>query len=290
MLGEVREIIHWPEDENGERCRIVIIDTGVNPDLPLVDAVNLTAERLIDRREHGSLIQEIIHALLPSANYYFIKIPDPCADDILLTALNEAVKWRPHAINLSFTSDIPSDGDDPVSLYVDHVSKHSTVCIAAGNSGPRFLTIGSPAASRNGITVGGVTMKRKIWNKSSRGPTLDGRWKPNIVAPQGYSLDGEKLRGTSFSTPLATAAAALLMREVNDSYIVRRILELTAFSIPLKYSSKYRPQRLERIIDAVYTMKDPRNIIGAGLLDVEHALYYAKFLRNIILRGEENIK
>jgi subtilisin-like proprotein convertase family protein len=82
--------------------------------------------------------------------------------------------------------------------------------VSAGNSGPGPNTIGTPGTAKNVITVGaaegvrpiggtdgcGVTdassdSARDIVNFSSRGPTDDGRIKPDVVAP-GTHITGEQ--------------------------------------------------------------------------------------------------
>jgi len=284
-LQEALSLIKFPKEEKGHNCRIVIIDTGINPDLPVEDALNLTTEGIEDRENHGSIIHGLIHSILPEAKIYFIKVPDPLPDYKLITALNEALKWEPHAINLSFSLDMPSDGSDPASLYADHVSKKASVVIAAGNSGPRYMTVGSPAAGKEVIAVGGYLSKGYIWKKTSRGPTLDGRWKPNILAPTGINFMGERQYGTSISAPFATVLAALLMRECKSPFITRRIMELTAFPVSLKYAKKRGKKKtakqFRRLIEAIQIISDPRNITGAGLIQVEDAILYLRYFLSL---------
>ncbi|MBN1246119.1 MAG: S8 family serine peptidase [Anaerolineae bacterium] len=127
-----------------------------------------------------------------------------------------------------------------------------TIVFAAGNSGSSPNTIGSPANAKNIITVGAAESYRPTWTDgcgisaaaannandiasfSSRGPTDDGRVKPELVAPgthvQGaaaqtvnytgfYICDafyppGQTLygasSGTSHATPAVSGAASLL--------------------------------------------------------------------------------
>lgn len=76
-----------------------------------------------------------------------------------------------------------------------------TILFSAGNSGPTHTSIGSPGNAKNVITVGASESFRPTWidgcgigpwgadnandiaSFSSRGPTTDGRSKPEIVAP-----------------------------------------------------------------------------------------------------------
>lgn len=75
----------------------------------------------------------------------------------------------------------------------------------------RSMTVGSTA---RGVTaVGAVEWNtRELRSYSSRGPTVDGRQKPDIAAPDGTTVtayDGG-FRGTSAATPHAAGTAALL--------------------------------------------------------------------------------
>ena len=91
---------------------------------------------------------------------------------------------------------------------------------AAGNEGddPWFHII-APADGFNTISVGAVTQNNTLANFSSRGPTSDGRIKPEIVAQgvgvfsastAGFSSYGS-INGTSLSTPIAAGVASLLL-------------------------------------------------------------------------------
>jgi len=99
-------------------------------------------------------------------------------------------------------------------------------CVAAGNDGPGNYTIGSPGGARDVITVGACDDTNQIANFSSRGPTQDGRIKPDIVLPgvdivsarangtfMGRVVDSyyTSCSGTSMATPHAAGLCALLL-------------------------------------------------------------------------------
>ncbi len=89
-------------------------------------------------------------------------------------------------------------------------------------------SIGSPADARGAMSVGAVQYDYydlgRIADYSSRGPTTDGRFKPELVAPSGVSTVsyGESeffygYSGTSAAAPHVAGAAALI-KSANPSY------------------------------------------------------------------------
>jgi hypothetical protein len=88
-----------------------------------------------------------------------------------------------------------------------------------GNGGPRPRTVGPPADAPGIIAVGSVDWNGRISGFSSRGPTWDGRVKPDLVAMgSGVRLITARSRdrygsggGTSFAAPLVAGCAAIVM-------------------------------------------------------------------------------
>jgi serine protease AprX len=95
---------------------------------------------------------------------------------------------------------------------------------SAGNQGPRPSTLGAPADAAGTITVGAVSLAGRVVGFSSRGPTGDGRIKPDVVAPgsgvlvaSAGSLDQyHRGGGTSYSTPLVAGLVALVIEAHPD--------------------------------------------------------------------------
>ena len=142
--------------------------------------------------------------------------------------VDHADEFGIEAINLSLAGAGCSDGKDAQSQAVNVAVEAGLVVVtAAGNSGPATCTVASPAAAESGLTVanmadlgvGGFFLSPT----SSRGPTADGRIKPDVAAP-GVNITSAKantgsyrsLSGTSMATPFVTGLA-LLMLEVDPT-------------------------------------------------------------------------
>ena len=91
--------------------------------------------------------------------------------------------------------------------YDNYAAKHHVLFVSgAGNAG----WVGSPGTAYNGISVGA------FGGSSCVGPATDGRCKPDITAPANM---------TSFSTPLVSGAAAVLMQAgATDIRLVKALL------------------------------------------------------------------
>ena len=139
---------------------------------------------------------------------------------------------RPQVINLSAGTDsVGGSGTGSLSRKLDAKTwdYRQLYVISAGNSGSGAGTIPSPGDAKNALTVGNVLKQGDLTigdinTGSSRGPTGDGRMKPNLVATgtsiqstnAGTTNDYRFMTGTSMAAPHVTGIAATLMQHYSD--------------------------------------------------------------------------
>jgi len=161
----------------------------------------------------------------------------------------QAIKWatdtlNTDVINLSGGYGQVGIGTSRIAQYLDWATAKGKVFIkSAGNNGPGPGTLTIPADNFNAITVGATNYNGTgIANFSSRGPTADGRIKPDVVAPGEdiYLADTNMINslyrtgsGTSFAAPMVAGVCALLL-EANPNLTpgaIRKALRNTAVAV-----------------------------------------------------------
>ena len=165
-------------------------------------------------------------------------------NNMLNTAYSQGARthtnsWGSEAYG-EYTSE-SEDVDDRARYYDQYYSGREgySIVFAAGNDGPDSSTIHSPGTAKNSITVGNSQNRYQgapssIMDSSSRGPTEDGRIKPDILAPGGYvrscraqeatDTGGStwtsnwylEYSGTSMAAPNAAGTAALIREYITE--------------------------------------------------------------------------
>ena len=130
-------------------------------------------------------------------------------------------------------STFPATGNQPM-----------VVVVAAGNSGPNATTTGAPGTAKNVFTAGGsqnvrpgigdATNADAMYNSSSRGPTQDGRIKPDILAPATNVAGGVTMldRGTAAPGNWNTCYTGSFLTTTPEQQRFYRTGNGTSFSSP----------------------------------------------------------
>ena len=237
----------WAENLTGENIRIAIIDTGIDSEHPdfegrIASTTDFTGEGPADQNGHGTHCASVAagsgaasggtyRGVAPKATLYSAKVLYANGGGMMsdvMAGIDWAVDQGVQILSLSLGGPGPSDGSDALSEMCDAaVEAGVTVCVAAGNDGPGLHTIGSPGCARDVITIGAVNDADGIPGFSSRGPTADGRLKPDVVLP-GVDIVAARARdssmgtivnqyytassGTSMAAPHAAGVCALLLQ------------------------------------------------------------------------------
>ena len=230
---------------------------GVCPDLKLYDL------RVLDDRGQGDEFTVI-------AALQFVRHLNGQRDSIVVHGANLSLSIRHDVANYAC-------GRTPVCEECDRLTASGVVVVAAAGNlgyervqtaeglreGYHSVSITDPGNAESVITVGATHRYKPhtygVSYFSSRGPTGDGRVKPDLVAP-GEKItsplpnDGEGAKdGTSMAAPHVSGAAALLMARHN---------ELVG-----------QPAKIKQILkDTATDLGRERYFQGEGMLDVLRAL------------------
>jgi serine protease AprX len=212
---------------DGDDVAVAVLDTGVSPGVDLRNTVELRVDFTpghdgIDRFGHGTHMAGIIagdgsasrgmwRGVAPDTELISIKVagPDGATDvSVVLAALQWVVTNRDRlgirVLNLAFGTDATSSYlVDPLDYAVERAWRAGILVVAAaGNRGPEGGTISKPGDDPFVLTVGAADVRGTADRRddvvapfSSRGPTVDGVAKPDLVAP-GVSIVSVRAPGS----------------------------------------------------------------------------------------------
>jgi subtilisin family serine protease len=241
----------WAAGYTGKGITIAVVDTGVDtghPDLAgrVAGSKDFTGAGFADGHGHGTHVCSIAAGsgaasqgkytgVAPEATLVVARVLKSDGSGMtsdVMAGVEWVVAQKARVINLSLGASGSCDGTDALSALCDVAWEQGVVvCVAAGNDGPSGHTVGAPGCARKVITVGASDDQDAVADFSSRGPTLDGREKPDLCLPgvgimaaraggtsMGHPLDQyyTAASGTSMATPHCAGAAALLLQARPD--------------------------------------------------------------------------
>ncbi|MBI3588776.1 S8 family serine peptidase [Candidatus Micrarchaeota archaeon] len=216
----------------------------------------------------------------------FDSVTNLAAESDIMAAVDWCIAQNASVLTLSLGApDAAGDGSDALSQYLDlAVDAGKVVTVSAGNSGPggdsncrnpldsagASYSACSPGLARKAITVGSTqsgklgTTADAISTFSSRGPTTDGRIKPDLTAPGQPITSAWKDGG--FATASGTSMAA------------PQVASLSSLLLQLRPSIS--PAELKALLSnsAVHLGTAGKNgVYGAGRINASRAFYESNF-------------
>ncbi len=246
---------------SGEGILIAVLDSGFHTDHGALSGLDLVAEHDFvydddqvqngDRGdEHGTLTLTALGGYLPGdlvgpayrASYILarseeISFEKRIEEEYFVEALEWADAMGADLVSASLGyRDFPDeeggpweypyadlDGETTVTTRgVNQAARRGMLVVSsAGNEGPGARSLLAPGDSDSALAVGAVYPTREVTEFSSRGPTADGRVKPDlcgqgdrVVCGRWRAAEGAHLsvgRGTSLAAPLVAGLAALIL-------------------------------------------------------------------------------
>ncbi|MDD3653142.1 MAG: S8 family peptidase [Desulfotomaculaceae bacterium] len=271
----------WDQNVTGKGIVVAVLDTGIYEHADLAGRIvafkDLVKQKKVpyDDNGHGTHVAGDVggngsqsgseyRGPAYEAGLVGVKVLDKMGSGRLSTVI-EGIQWcinnkdtlNIRVLNLSLGSAATeSYKSDPACQAVEKAwSSGIVVCVAAGNEGPHPKTISSPGIDPVVITVGALDDKNtaepgddQVADFSSRGPTIDGLVKPDVLAPgfniislrsPGSLLDKQNkkarvgsgyfsLSGTSMATPVCSGVVAQMLqvdKSLTPDMVKKRLMD-----------------------------------------------------------------
>jgi serine protease AprX len=260
--------------------------------------------------ESGQVVHDVvpltrIRGVAPQCTIVSVKVLDKEGNgqvSNLITALEEIDRingygkdLKIHGVNLSVGYDFDPEwfacGQSPLCNVVDRVVRSGVVVVvAAGNTGYGYqdtvargsvaaglpLSINDPGNADRAITVGSTHRDMPhvygVSYFSSKGPTGDGRPKPDLVAP------GEKIISCGAGTTLQSArdasnSDALYVEDSGTSMAAPHVSGAIAAFLSIRREFIGQADEVKRIfLESATDLRRERYFQGSGLVDVMRAI------------------
>lgn len=236
----------------GEAVKVAVIDTGIDLFHPeLSGKVLLTGYDYVDRDDipqdelggsksgHGTFIAGLISLVAPQAQILPMRVLDTNGVGNafhISAAIYRAADQNAKVINLSLGTDQDTGMLRRAVTYAQ--SKGSVVTVAVGNSNSNANNI-SPANYSNVLGVAATDFKDQKASFSNYGSSVS-LTAPGVdlvsAFPGGFYA---RWNGTSFSTSLASAQAALLSAEGKNANTIMATMKASAIRVQSSYSLGY---------------------------------------------------
>lgn len=233
----------------GAGINACVLDTGADPNHEQLDNGKIRGffdvingqTTAYDDHDHGTHVSAILAGdgegpsddaaryggVAPDAGLYVAKVLSSEGSGSA-TGIIEGMEWcmqqdGVRLLSMSLATASGSDGQDSLSQAANNAAAAGfVVVVAAGNSGDGTETVGAPGAAEDALTIGAAGKFARglhLAPFSSRGPTLDGRLKPDTVAPGVAIVSADAnttsgyfaASGTSMATPFVAGSVALVL-------------------------------------------------------------------------------
>ncbi len=288
-------------DGSGHGTGVASIIAGYLPDDYPPDRLQVSCEQL----DTNSLVSQPrvvrsanLSGMAPAARLVSLKVLSDSSNALTVMAalryvmqVNGDTDKRPriHGVNLSVGYEFDPQwfacGKSPLCQAVDRLVRSGVVVVvAAGNTGyARFSTgvggrsggltmsINDPGNADRAITVG-ATHRSDPYTYgvsffSSKGPTGDGRLKPDLVAP------GERITVATAAAPGQSERLATYADTSGTSFAAPHVSGVAAAFLSVRPEFVSQPERLKQILtSSASPLGRERLFEGGGLVDVMRAL------------------